>query len=113
MMSVAKRTGWRVALLAALPLVAVGSTSASAGAQDREPLPRGVPDWNWDQVITSPATVWVCRRRVTRHGESLWRVNIVAKSKETRWEVSASGAVAALAAQAHARRLELRHPRAG
>jgi hypothetical protein len=41
-------------------------------------------------VITSPATVWVCKQRVTRRGDSLWRVRLVAKSKETQWQVSAS-----------------------
>jgi hypothetical protein len=80
----------RAACVAALALVAVGSVSATAGAQDQEPLPPGLPQWNWQQAIASPATVWVCRQRVTRHGDRVWRVNLVARSKETQWQVSAS-----------------------
>ena len=78
----------RIAQVAALGLVAVGATPASARAQ--EPLPPGVPSWNWQQVITGPATVWVCKKRIERRGESLWRVNFVARSKEAQWQVSAS-----------------------
>ena len=82
----AKRMAW----LIAIALAAVGFASQTAGAQDQEPLPPGLPDYNWQQVIGYPATVWGCRQRVKRHGDSLWRVRLVAKSKETQWQVSAS-----------------------
>jgi len=60
------------------------------GGAGGEPLPPGVPEFNWEQLITSPATVWACKARVERGGESVWRVNLVAMSKETEWNVSAS-----------------------
>ena len=41
-------------------------------------------------MITSPATVWACRKHIKRHGHWKWRFNLVAKSKETQWQVSAS-----------------------
>ena len=89
-MSDSKRIGWRVVVLAAVAASVLGFGPARAVAQEQEPLPPGVPAWNWQQVISSPATVWVCRQRVERRGQSLWRVNLVAKSKETEWQVGAS-----------------------
>jgi hypothetical protein len=82
-----RRIGWLVAVAAM-----VGGLASPALAQDPppEPLPEGAPAWNWEQVITSPATVWACKRRVERHGEPRWRVNLLARSKETQWQVSAS-----------------------
>jgi hypothetical protein len=82
--------GKRAGSLAALALVAVGCASATAVAQqDENPLPPGLPDYNWQQMISRPATVWACKQRVSRHGDRLWRINMVAKSQETQWQVSA------------------------
>ena len=82
----------RVGLGVALAAVVGGVASPAVVAQDPapEPLPPGVPSWNWEQVITSPATVWACKQRVERGGEPRWRINFVARSKETQWQVSAS-----------------------
>ena len=85
-MGVAKR----IAVLVASAMALGGVGSATAQEPEPEPLPPGVPAWNWQQIITSPATVWVCRQRVERHGDSLWRINLVARSKEAQWQVSAS-----------------------
>lgn len=80
----------RIVMLVALTAIVGGFAASAAGAQDPEPLPPGVPDWNWQQVLTSPATVWVCKTRVQRRGETLWRVNLLARSKETQYKVGAS-----------------------
>jgi hypothetical protein len=80
-----------VGVLAAA-IIATGLTATTAGAQDPppEPLPAGVPNWNWGQVLTSPVTVWTCRQRVERRGKQMWRVNFVARSKETEYQTAAS-----------------------
>ena len=84
------RGGKRIGSLIALAVLVGGFATATASAQEPEPLPPGIPAWNWEQVLASPATVWVCKQRVERRGETLWRVNLVARSKETQWQVAAS-----------------------
>lgn len=82
----------RGAVFVALAGMLVGFAPATAVAQDPppEPLPAGVPAWNWQQVLRSPVTVWVCKRRVERRGISMWRINFVARSKETEYQTGAS-----------------------
>ena len=84
------RMARRIAWLAAL--VAVGVVAQTARAQDPppEPLPPGIPAYHWQQLITWPTTVWACRKHIKRHGNWKWRFNLVARSKETQWQVSAS-----------------------
>jgi hypothetical protein len=84
------RIARRIAWLAAL--VAIGVVAQTARAQDPppEPLPPGIPAYHWQQLITWPTTVWACRKHIKRHGNWKWRFNLVARSKETQWQVSAS-----------------------
>lgn len=80
----------RIGLLAAAVLSIGVLAPPAARAQDPEPLPPGVPSWNWQQVLTSPVTVWTCKQRVERRKQPVWRVNFVARSKETEWQTAAS-----------------------
>jgi hypothetical protein len=77
-------------LLVAVALLVGALVSPMAQAQDQEPLPAGVPSWNWQQLLTSPVTVWACKKRVERRNKPAWRVNFVARSKETEWQTAAS-----------------------
>ena len=83
----------RIAWLAAL--VAIGVVAQTARAQDppasiRNPAHAGLPAYHWQQLITWPTTVWACKKHIKRHGNWKWRFNLVARSKETQWQVSAS-----------------------
>jgi len=80
----------RMGLLVAVVLLVGVFASPAAEAQDPEPLPPGIPSWDWQQLLTSPVTVWACKQRVERRNKPAWRVNFVARSKETEWQTAAS-----------------------
>ena len=80
----------RMGLLVAVALLVGVLASPAARAQDPEPLPSGIPSWNWQQILTSPVTVWACKQRVERRNNPAWRVSFVARSKETEWQTAAS-----------------------
>ena len=80
----------RMGLLVAIALSVGVLAAPAAQAQDPEPLPSGIPSWNWQQLLTSPVTVWACKQRVERRNRPAWRVSFVARSKDTEWQTAAS-----------------------